>query len=133
VLYLQAVAKPIAEQALTAWSTALDVNVLTPTTVGTRAKFSYLETRFTLPKQWPGQRLFVIAPGEELHLLVINNAVVMVPPSMDRLDISHLVHRDGDNVIRWLPGRSIGGWPAFAAMDAVADRTVPGLTLGWWP
>ena len=131
--YLQATAKPAAEQALDAWSTASDVNVLAPAAIGRRAKFAYLETRFTLPKAWPAQRLFISAPGEDLHLLVLNNAVVLVPASMDRLDISRLVRRDGENVLRWLPGGSIGGSPAFPNAEAMADRAVPGMVLGWWP
>ena len=133
VFYLQASAKPVAEQALTSWSAATDVNVLTPAPVGQRARFAYLETRFTLPAAWPGKQVFLMAPCEQLHQLVINNVVVMVPPSAWRLDVTRLLRRDGENVVRWLPGGSTGGWPAFPSVDAMAERTVPGMLLGWWP
>lgn len=133
VLYLKASAAPVSEQKLDSWFAATDVNVLTPVPVGQRARFAYLETRFTLPKAWPGKRLLLTAPGEGLHHLVINNVVVVVPQSADRLDVSKLVRRDGENVLRWLPFGSNQGWPALAGVDAMAERTVPGMVLGWWP
>lgn len=134
--YLQAQTKPLAEKALTAWSAATDYNVFTPAPVGKPAQYIYLETRFTLPKTWPAKRLFLRAPDATLNLLVVNNTVVLVPLAMDRLDISGLVTRDGENIIRWLPtggSGGMGGWPVLLRFDALVTRVVPELHLAWWP
>ena len=66
IFYLEAVAPAIATTPLDGpWFGAKDVGVLTPVKKGEKVTFTYLETRFTLPKDWPGKRVFLerrIAP-----------------------------------------------------------------------
>ncbi|MEI8196406.1 MAG: hypothetical protein WCI73_10895, partial [Phycisphaerae bacterium] len=134
--YLQAQTKPAAEKPLTSLSAATDYNVLTSVTVGKTAQFTYLETKFTLPPNWPAKRLFLRSPDASLNLLVVNNTVVLVPLAMDRIDISGLVQRDGTNTVRWLPlggSGGMGGWPALPRYDCTVTRVVPELHLAWWP
>lgn len=132
VFMLTAASEPLASQDLSAWMAASDVNVLTPAPTGSNASFTYLETTFTLPKPWPAKRVYLRSPDADLHILVVNNHVVMVPTAQDRLDISGLV-REGVNRIRWLPGGSTGGWPAFPTYEQQANRRVPTLNLAWYP
>jgi hypothetical protein len=130
VFYLQAKPAPVATSALAEWFAATDVNVLTPVKVGQKATFTYLETHFTLPPAWPGRRVFLEAPDDiGLHWLIVNNTVASVPGSMNRLDISNLVNRQGVNVVRWQPGGVLG------APTCGTRRTlnVPALALVWWP
>jgi len=132
LFYLQPEPKPADGEALTDWSAATDVNVLTPAPAGKPAHFTYLENHFTLPAKWRGKRLFLRSPDASLNLLVINNVVVLVPQSMDRLDVSKLFHPDGVNIIRWLPGGCSGfqgGWPKLPRFDVVVSRVVPTMRI----
>jgi hypothetical protein len=135
IFYLHPESAPLAEKPVTELFAATDINVLTPVTVGQPARFTYLEARFTIPVDAPSGRLFLRSPNASLNVLVINNFVVLVPGSMDRLDISKLVRREGVNTVRWLPGGSTGdrgGWPIFPRADVLLNRAVPSLHLAWW-
>lgn len=133
VFYLRPEDAPLATQPLDAWQAASDVNVLSPAPSGMTATYNVLETRFTLPASWPGRRLFLRTPATGLNTLILNNRPIVVTRESDRLDITGLVRRDGDNVLRWIPDGSFGGWPNLPNQGKPATRTVPALELAWWP
>ena len=93
--------------------------------VGEKTQYIYLERSFKLPKVWPGSRLFIESP---VHLgwLIINGKVITTPGWMRRLDISGLVDRDGENVIRWVPGTVFT--PDF---ERKYNQPVPEMSLSW--
>ncbi len=125
LFYLQATLPPVKTTALDNWQVASAYNRLKPVKPGERVKGPYLETRFTLPTTWPAKRLFLESPGH-LGFLVINGTVLGTPAWMRRLDVSGLVHRDGENVLRWLPAaRDVVWW------NRNFDGTVPPLNLAW--
>ena len=84
------------------WLAATDVNVFTPLRNGKPAKYTYLETRFTLPKSWPAKRVFLDSP-KPLGWLILNDHVIQTADWMKSLDISGLVLKNGENVLRWAP------------------------------
>ena len=91
--------------ALGNWLAAADLNVLAPVADGkTPEKALYFETRFTLPAEWPAERLWLASPGIGLGKLYINNYPVEAA-GLTELDISGLVKRDGENVLRLGAGR----------------------------
>jgi len=125
VFYLEAVSPPVATTALDGpWFAAKDVNVLTPVKKGEKVTYTYLETRFTLPKDWPGKRVFLECPGQVIQHIVLNDQAITVP--MNSLDISGLVRRDGENVLRWVPG-------TYRFPEITREQTVviPDLNLVW--
>lgn len=127
LFYLQATPKPVATTKLSGpWLAASDVNVFASTEAGKPAKFTYLETRFTLPAKWPGQRLFLESPGP-LGWVILNNHVVQTPTWMRSLDISGMVRREGENVLRWVPN---SGAPD---LSRVYTQVVPEASLVWRP
>jgi hypothetical protein len=92
---------------------------------GEKATYTYLETKFTLPKTWPGKRVFLErADREPIRHIVLNDQVISVP--LHRLDISGLVKRDGENVLRWVPGTHLS--PEITRKQT---RTIPDLNLAW--
>jgi len=106
------------------WSAAKDVNVLTPVGKGEKATFTYLETRFTLPRSWPGKRVFLERPDRApIGYIVLNDQVIEVAPP-HRLDIGGLVKRDGENVLRWMPDKK-------PEITDVKTATIPALNLVW--
>lgn len=132
VFYLRPEAAPVAEQALTEWRAGSEANRLVPAPSGSQASYAYLETRFTLPARWPASRLHLRAPGPGLNTLILNNHALVVTGESDRLEITGLVRREGENVLRWVPAGSFGGWPTWPKAGQVATATVPALALGWW-
>ena len=126
--YLQAEPFPVATQSLHDWQAAADFNNFHPASVGQKATYCYLETKFTLPTSWPAPRLFL--ESEHLGWLILNGTVVNVPPDMASLDVSHLVHRDGQNILRWLPRISANELPAPTPLRLFTE-TVPELKLSW--
>ena len=107
------------------WFAATDVNVLTPVKKGEKVTYTYLETRFTLPKDRPGKRVFLERPDREpIRHLVLNDQVIDVP--IHRLDIGGLVKQEGENVLRWVPGR-----PRFPEITAKQTMVIPDLNLVW--
>jgi hypothetical protein len=134
VFYLRGERAPLATRPLDGWLAGSAVGVLAPAPSGTAAaSYSFLETRFELPREWPGRRLFLRAPAGSLNILILNNRPLVVTRETDRLDISGLVRREGGNVLRWVPDGSFGGWPNFPVQGQVAQRPVPALELAWWP
>ncbi|TVS21065.1 MAG: hypothetical protein EA424_00790 [Planctomycetaceae bacterium] len=112
--FLEARPRPLRTMPLDTWSAASDINVLAPATVDTMAaKPLYLETRFTLPAQWPAKRLWLVSSDQNqvLRRLIINNYHVAERAGrrfydelkLTELDISGLVTHDGENVLRWVP------------------------------
>jgi hypothetical protein len=85
---------------------AVDLNVLVPAQdAKAPEKPLYCETRFTLPDTWPAKRLWLTSTGASLGKLYINNYPVEIENSitavgMTELDISGLVKKDGENVLR---------------------------------
>jgi len=125
--YLQALNQTVSKQPLVGpWYAATDVNNLKPVEVGKSAKFVYLETTFKMPDQWLGKRVFLESPSP-LGRLILNNKVIASPNWMRRLDVSKLVRKDGDNVLRWAPG----GTPMDISQPAT--MIVPELSLVWEP
>jgi hypothetical protein len=98
--FLRAAPQPVKVAPLEQWSAASDLNVLTPVTPRQTVDCLYLETKFTLPPDWPAKRLYLQSPAG-LGRLIINN--YDIAPPMRELDVSGLVKRDGENVIRWVP------------------------------
>jgi len=124
IFYLQSVAPPVATTPLAGpWFAAKDVNDLTPTAVGKKATYTYLETRFALPRDWPAKRVFLEAPVK-LQWIILNNQIIQVP--MQTLDISGLVRRDDENVLRWIPD-----YVRVPDITVEHTRQVPKLKLVW--
>ncbi|MFZ2654433.1 MAG: hypothetical protein WAX69_05915 [Victivallales bacterium] len=104
IFFLEAVPPAVANTSLSGpWFAAGDVNVLAPVAAGEKATYTYLETRFTLPKDWPARRVFLESPVK-LQYLIINDQVINAP--MNSLDVSGLLRRDGENVLRWIPNQN---------------------------
>ncbi len=125
--FLEARPRPVQSMPLASWSAASDISVLAPAVAGSPpAKPLYYETRFTLPAQWPAKRLRLASSGMNLRRLIINNyqvadatwAGLMPELNLTEVDISGLVTRDGENVLRWVP-------------DAQATPAIPDLKLLW--
>lgn len=129
IFYLQAEPQPLATQSLDQNLTAM----LAPdqpgqaVRAGQPATCAYLETRFRLPDGWQTGRIYLTTPAT-LGFLVLNDREVLVPDWMAGLDISGLLDRTGDNVLRWLPA---GGFPRTAAPVKLA--AIPPLALNLLP
>jgi hypothetical protein len=100
--YLQAEPAPVATTALPPWRLAKEVNEFVDQAKGKRPLYRYLETRFELPTQWPARRVFLELPAFRGYI-VLDNRVVEPQLSMRKLDVSGLVVRKGENVLRWVP------------------------------
>jgi hypothetical protein len=125
IFFLEAVPATIATVPLDGpWYAAKDVNVMTPVEKGEKARYTYLETSFTLPARWPAARLFLECPDENIQHVVLNDQVITVP--MHSLDISGLVRRAGDNILRWVPGTQ-----AYPEITRVQTKALPALNLVW--
>jgi hypothetical protein len=126
VFYLEAVPAAVATTPLDGlWFAAADVGVLTPVKKGEKITYTYLETRFTLPKDWPGKRLFLERPDADvIQHIILNNQAITVP--MPSLDISGLVNKNGENVLRWVPDER-----NTPEITRVHTRTIPDLNLVW--
>jgi hypothetical protein len=104
--FLEARPRPVQTLPLKDWSVAVDLNVLVPAQdAKAPEKPLYYETRFTLPDTWPAKRLWLTSTGASLGKLYINNYPVESETSitavgMTELDISGLVKKDGENVLR---------------------------------
>jgi hypothetical protein len=126
IFYLETTALAVATTPLDGpWFAAGDVGVLTPVKKGEKVTYTYLETKFTLPKDWPGKRLFLERPDRApIQHLVLNGQVINVP--LHRLDISGLVKKDGENVLRWVPG-------VYLTPEITRKQTlvIPDLNLVW--
>ena len=103
--FLRTTPQPVLKTTLTQWAVASDLNKLTPAAVGQTVEGMYLETKFTLPDKWPGKKLSVQSQ-ESLGSLFINNQYISAPKWMCELDVSGLVKREGENVLRWVPAKS---------------------------
>jgi hypothetical protein len=127
IFYLQAITPASSTTPLSGpWFAAKDVNVLTPVEAGKPASFTYLETHFTLPAEWPAKRVFLETP-QALGWLVLNNQVLEVPASMKSLDISGLVRKKSENILRWVPAGRIPVYTDNYVLPA------PDLFLAWKP
>ena len=106
------------------WFAARDVGVLSPVKKGDKATYTYLETKFALPKAWPGKRLFLECPDQVIQHIVLNDQAITVP--MNTIDISGLVDRDGENILRWVPGH-------YRVPEITREQTmvIPELNLVW--
>lgn len=125
--YLQVSNPSVAKQPLAGpWFAAMDVNHFVPAVVGKNAKFVYLQTTFKLPQKWSGKRVFLESPGP-LGQLILNHKVISAPYWMRRLDVSKLVKKEGDNVLRWSPVRGV------MQIDNPVKMDVPELALVWEP
>ena len=125
VFFLEAVPAVVSTIPLNGpWFAAGDVGNLTPVKKGKKVSFSYLETKFKLPKKWPGKRLFLERPdGKFIYQIFINNRMISVP--MSKIDITGLVKRDGENTLRWIPTKKY--------LDIVNKNkmAIPDLNLVW--
>ena len=125
VFYLKAEPQPVKTDDLDKWMAASDIGAFTPAVVGAKTKFAYLETKFTLPAQWPSKRIFIESP-KHLGFIILNGYVVETPTWMNRLDISGMVRKDGsENILRWSPGQP--------SAKRESDTEIPQLKLAWWP
>ena len=114
--FLEARPHPVQSLPPDTWSAATDLNVLIPAAAGNPpTKPLYYETRFTLPAAWPARRLWLASSpgssGPKMRRFFINNYEVAEStvwgsqPEMDlaEINISGLVRREGENVLRWVP------------------------------
>lgn len=124
--FLHMTPQPVQMTPLKEWFSASDLNVLTPTEVGKSVECMYLETKFTLPANWPSKRLY-LKSSVSLGALFINNQYVAAPKLMQELDISGLVKREGENILRWVPGLPRPEW------QKPYKGKVPELNLMWLP
>lgn len=121
IFYLQSDTPPLRTDAITGWLAATEFNQLAPLPA-TGGTFVYQQTTFTLPADHPAGRLFLERDGH-LGTIILNGKVVSTPPWMQRLDISHLVLANGENVLRWSPDLPNSKRPATGGN--------PGLRLVW--
>jgi hypothetical protein len=127
IFYLRATTQAVKIEPLGGpWYAATAFNRLQPVKVGDQVKCIYLETRFALPKEKPAKRLF-LETSAPMGFLMLNGDARLIPPGIQRLDISGLVRRDGgENVLRWTPD---------TLYDASHDRNytgpVPEMKLVW--
>ena len=129
IFYLQSLARPTQMTSLSGpWFAADEDKFLTPVQPSKPGKYTYLETRFTLPKNWPTKRLYLQSPDAHLGWIVLNDQVLGTPAFMRELDISGLVRKDGENILRWLPNslRPPGH-------TQTSDKPIPELQLTWLP
>jgi len=122
--FLRAAPQPVKVTELTQWSFAKELNQLTPTAVGQNVEGMYLETKFTLPSNWPASRVSLQSQGS-LGSLFINDQYIRTPGWMTELDISGLVKRDGENSVRWVPGKP------HLTRNTPYKGKVPQLKLVW--
>ncbi len=129
LFYLQSSVPALKSEPLVAsWFVASAFNRLQPVKPGEKVKGLYLETRFTLPKEWPAKRVF-LESQKHLGFLTINGQVLQTPPWMKRVDVSGLVQKDGsENIVRWVPAA-----PNVAAWNRPYAGVVPDLNLTWMP
>jgi hypothetical protein len=105
--FLEARPRPAQTLPLKTWSAAADLNVLVPAQdAKAPEKPLYFETRFTLPAAWPAKRLWLGSSDIGLGKIFINNYPVDAV-GMTELDISGLVKKDGENVLRRVPTGSV--------------------------
>lgn len=130
--YLQAEPKPVASLVLGNWKAGTGAHAtLESNTPGA----AYLETRFTLPSQWPAPRLFVeVDPSvRQMGWLMINDQPLEIPTWMKSLDISGLVHRNGENILRWVP-RTTATEVKWVSLNRPFDASkIPEMKLNWLP
>ncbi|MFZ2653801.1 MAG: hypothetical protein WAX69_02690 [Victivallales bacterium] len=129
LFYLQSSVPAVKSEPLPGpWQAASAFNRLQAVKPGEKVKCLYLETRFTLPKEWPAKRVF-LESAQHLGFLTINGQVLHAPAWMKRLDVSGLVQKDGsENILRWIPAAR---W--VAAWNRNYEGTVPDLNLTWMP
>jgi hypothetical protein len=128
LFYLQAWPRPVQSTPLVGpWFSANEDNVLTAVEPTKPGKYTYLETRFTLPRTWPARRLYLESP---VHLgwIILNDQVVQTPQTMRALDISRLVRREGENVLRWVPATIFA--PDY---KRTYTKPIPAAVLNWLP
>ncbi len=129
LFYLQATMPPVKIEPLAGqWFAATAFNHLEPVDIGATTPRTYLQIDFTLPDEWPAERLFLQAL---LHLgyLEINGEPLQTPAWMTRLDISGLVREQGaQNRLRWLPASR---W--VADRQRLDKSPVPQMELLWQP
>ncbi|MGD0091998.1 MAG: hypothetical protein ABSE73_18960 [Planctomycetota bacterium] len=127
LFYLQAIPPAVKVEPLPgAWQAASAFGRLAPVKADKKTQCVYLETRFTIPKDWPAKRLFLESPTH-LGFLLLNGYALQTPAWMKRLDVSGMVRRDGgENVLRWVPeSRQCPAW------NRSYQGAVPALTLAW--
>ena len=126
LFYLQATPAPVKSEPLKGpWQAADGFNVLRAVQPGEKIKCLYFETRFALPSAWPAKRLF-LESQDALGFLVLNGQVLRTPAWMKRLDVSGLVRRDRENILRWVPAAR-----GCAAWSRPFNETLPVLNTVW--
>jgi hypothetical protein len=127
IFYLQSLKPALKTEPLGGpWYAASAFNRLRPVKPGDKVKGIYLETRFRLPAERPAKRLF-LETSAAMGFLMLNGDARLVPPGIQRLDISGLVRQDGgENVLRWTPDTLFE-----AAYDKNYAGPVPEMNLAW--
>ncbi|MFA6293592.1 MAG: hypothetical protein WC637_17530 [Victivallales bacterium] len=126
IFYLRSTKPAIKTQPLGPWYAATAFNRLQAVKPGDKVKCTYLETRFKLPGEKPAKRLF-LETSAPMGFLMLNGDARLIPPGMQKLDISGLLRRDGgENVLRWTPDTSYE-----AAYDKSYTGIVPEMNLIW--
>lgn len=126
LFYLQAMPLAVKTEPLSAWQAVSAFNRSRAVKPGENVDCLYLETRFSLPKEWPAKRLFLESP-QPLGFIALNDYLLLTPGWMKQLDITGLVHRDGrENVLRWVPAAiSVPSW------NRSYTGVVPEMNLVW--
>jgi hypothetical protein len=132
IFYLQADAVPTHQMDLQ-WQTVTTLGQPTkPIALDERGEFLMLESRFTLPNDWPEDKVFLEASGS-LGWLLINNQVIQAPSQMRALDVSGLLRKDGgENRINWAPStppsykKLFNEKPPVIQLVALPERTLSG-------
>ncbi len=125
LFYLLANPQPLADQELNLWTAASEYGESTPVKADMKTEFRYLETRFTVPTDWPREKLFLEAE-DRLGWLMLNDQLVVPPAGMRQLLVSGLLKPAGEeNVLRWAPRE-----PSYRN---IFKETPPRLRLAAWP
>ncbi|MBI4875704.1 MAG: hypothetical protein HY822_13805 [Acidobacteria bacterium] len=128
LFYLRVFPPPTAVTPLNGpWFAADADNMMRPIAPAESAQYTYLETRFVLPKTWPNRRLFLESPDTHLGWIILNDQVLETPRSMRMLDISRMARKDGENVLRWVPSLHPLNY------QRIYNGKIPTIQLSWLP
>ena len=104
----------------------MDFGDTTPVKVGEKVMHRYFETRFTLPKESKGRRVYV-SSSTPIRGLMLNGHVVNAPDLVREIDVTGLLDAKGVNVLRWVDGTLHG--ISSDMLDKPTDRPLGEMNL----
>ena len=108
------------------WRACMDFGDTTTVKVGEKVMHRYFETRFTLPKESKGRRVYV-SSSTPIRGLMLNGHVINAPDLIREIDITGLLNAKEENVLRWVDGTLHG--ISSEMLDKPTDRPLGEMTL----